>query len=170
MTVKNKNVGSKILTSKTKTKKPTKKANPFTVNIFAIDGKIVFCPSSHKKNKGFFPTGNDNLGCVVINSKEMVKVSKEALSLMRRIRKNRDAIGDIGWWKCDDGKFAFSWFGAIYKVMDPKTAEGDRDFNVHEDQCTIIPNSPPQEVIDGMKIKNNYGMWRKPFSLSFEGD
>lgn len=142
--------------------------NNFHVKVLAHKGKIVTFPSNHEKSKVFFPTGGTNLGCVVLDSKKHLHASKEALDLMNKIKTNNDCIGDLGWWKCNDDKYAFSWFGAIYRIIDPKNCEAARDFKVFQNECTIIPNDVPKEIIDGFKAKNRMMLWKKPFSTTLD--
>jgi hypothetical protein len=121
------------------------------VRVVAHEGMIVIVPFEPEKDikHQWWPTGGkngNNLGCVIGDSKKMLGCSREALDLMRRVKKNHDAVGDLGWWRCNDGQYAFSWWGPIFRIVDPAHSEADRDFHVHEDQCTIIPNDVPEEA------------------------
>jgi hypothetical protein len=151
------------------------KKHPFMVKVLAYKNKLVLTPSCHEVREEWVPCGGNYLGSVILNSKQHLQVSQKALDLMSKIRRSNDDIGDIGWWKCTNGNFAFSWLGAIYRIIDPKTAEGDRNFAIHQDACTIIPNRIPQEVIDGFNNKDinpkrKEYMWKMPYSTTFDGD
>lgn len=119
------------------------------VRVVAYKGKIVIVPIDPEKGveDGWYPTGRGRIGCVVLDTKKTLGVSEEAFELMRKVQRNRDAIGDISWWECDDGTHAFSWCGSIHRVISPEDAEGDRDFHVHNRlwaACTKIPNEVPE--------------------------
>lgn len=140
------------------------------VKVIAYQGKIVVIPSNPAEGVGdnWYPTSNDRLGCVVMDTKSNLGVSKEAFELMRGVKRNYDAIGDIGWWLCDDKTWAFSWFGPIFRVIDPDTAEGDRDFRVtakHWANCTEIPNDVPDEVRKAFTSDPDVVMWAEPHAI-----
>jgi len=144
----------------------TKKEKDFHVKVLSHKGKLYFIPTDHQPTSNFHPTGGNNMGCVTSDSKKFLQVSQEALDLMRKIKKNHDAIGDISWWRCADGTYAFSWFGAIFRIVDPDDAECDRDFAIPPAEFyTLIPNDVPKEVKKGIGSKF---YWRKPFSLTVE--
>lgn len=141
------------------------------VKITEYKGFLVIEPIEPEKDidNEWWPTGQGRIGCVVGNSKKNLGVSKEALAVMKGVRKNWDSIGDLGWWKCDDGTHAFSWFGSIHRIIDPKDAEAARDFRIFENECSIIPNEPPQEAKD--KLDENMVdvyAWKEPFSIPEE--
>lgn len=118
------------------------------VSVFAHNGMIVMAPNEPEKDieNEWFPTNANRMGCVLCDTKNKLGVSQEALELMKTIQVGRDAIGDIDWWLCGDGKYAFSWFGSIYRVIDPKNAQSARGFKVYQNECTVIPNDLPDEV------------------------
>ncbi len=116
------------------------------VKVVAYKNHLVMIPQEPEKGigKGWYPTGSeDRLGCVLTDSKKNLGISKQALQIMQQVKRNQDAVGDLGWWRCDNGKYAFSWWGALYRIIDLK-AEGARDFQVHSDQCTVIRNTVPK--------------------------
>jgi len=139
------------------------------VRVIAYQGKIVLMPIDPEKgvNEDWWPTSDTRGGCVIGDSKKQLGVSEEALELMEQVKRNHDDVGDLGWWKCTDGKYAFSWWGAIYRVINVDGSEASRDFRVHRSQCTIISNDVPQEVKlafeDEKKISKH--RWRDPILL-----
>jgi hypothetical protein len=138
------------------------------VCVYAHNGKIVVCPSSIKETKEFIPSGGMRFGSILLDSKKNLGVSEEALALMEKVPVNGDCCGDLDWFKCDDKKYAFGWFGALNRVVNPNDSEAARNFRAYRTECTIIPNDVPEEVIEGMKKKNNYNMWRTPFSTTID--
>lgn len=140
---------------------------PFVVEVFAHRGLIICAPTDPDEKAEWWPTSNDGrMGCVLGNSKKYLRISQAALDLLQTIRIGNDSIGDIDWWKCDNGTYAFSWFGAIYRVINPKDAVTARDFRIYPDQCTVIPNKPTKEMIAGaLKAEENMLSWKQPFSV-----
>jgi hypothetical protein len=143
---------------------------PHKVTVLAHEGHIILIPHAPLLNvdRNWSPVNNaGRLGSVLGDSRRQLACSKEALDLMRSIRRNADAIGDLGWWLCADGTYAFSWFGALYRVIDPKNAEGDRDFHVHEQECTVVPNEIPEDILEQVRVAvaEKRALWREPFRL-----
>jgi|GEM_PF-2010552 len=147
------------------------------VRVLAHEGNLVMVPLAPEEgiDDDWWPTGGDKMGCVVGDTRRRLGVSKEAIGLMRGIKRNRDAIGDIGWWRCHDGTYAFSWWGPIFRIIHPNDAEGSRDFATHPDQYVEIPNDVPPEVIEGCRKaaagemllsgKAAETMWKMPFKI-----
>lgn len=150
------------------------------VRVVAYKDRIVIVPnepekdiSKDKKNL-WWPTGGPKgyiLGCVIGNTKEQLGVSKEALSLMERIENNHDAVGDIDWWKVDDGTYAFSWWGPIHRIINPDTAEAARGFRLNPSvvaACTIIPNDVPEEAKKVLDTEEDPVFWKEPHSIQYD--
>ena len=87
--------------------------------------------------------GANTIGCVVLNSKKNVGISDEALKLLRMVKKSRDDIGDVDWWKCNNGPCAFSWLGGwkAVKRADDGNLEGSRNYRVFDGEFQSIPNN-----------------------------
>lgn len=114
------------------------------------------------------PTSPDSGGCVVGPTETQLGVSEEALALMEDIERNHDAIGDISWWELDDGTHAFSWWGPIYRIIDPDNAEADREFRLTPSiikSCTIIPNDVPDEAKAVLDTQDDPVFWKEPFLI-----
>ena len=145
------------------------------VKIVAYKSHLVVVPTNPEqgigKTDGWYPTGDGRLGCVVTDTKNRLGVSEEAFDLMKTIKRNHDAIGDISWWECDDGTHAFAYFGSIHRVINPESAEGDRDFRVTpslRNACAIIPNDVPEEakvLLDSLKEGEELYAWKEPHRL-----
>lgn len=150
------------------------------VSVVAYQGKIVICPQAPEQGvdqDGWWPTGGGKGGCVLVDSRRLLGVSEEALLLMQSVVRNHDAVGDLGWWECDDGKYAFSWWGPIFRIVDPKKDEASREFRVWRDECTIIPNQVPEAaklVIDaghcGDTLLATQCFWAEPIYIDRPGD
>jgi len=123
------------------------------VKVTAYKGLIVIEPIEPEKGastkEGWIPIGPGRLGNVLCTTKGRLGVSREAFNLLRQIPRGTDCIGDIGWWKCDDGTHAFSWFGTVYRVIDPVRCVGDREYKVSPallTDCETILNEVPDEA------------------------
>lgn len=104
------------------------------------------------------------MGCVLADSKRDLQVSQEALDLMPEIDHNQDCIGDIDWWVCDDGSYAFSWWGPIFRIVEVYSCEAARGFKIYTDQCTIIPNKPTDEMKKACEADTDACYWRTPLT------
>jgi hypothetical protein len=139
------------------------------VRVVAYNNRIVLVPENPEQgiNQEWWPTGGTRIGCVVGNTKANLGVSEEALVLMRKMRVCRDAIGDLNWWWCTDGTYAFSWIGPIHRIVDPDTSEAARGFEIFRDQCTIIPNDVPPEAIAVIDDHPRNYAWREPHAVAY---
>lgn len=139
------------------------------VQVVAHQGHLVIIPDNPLEgiNDRWWPTGGSKLGCVLGDTKIRLGVSEEALALMRRVQVGRDAIGDLSWWACDDGTYAFAWWGPLFRLVDPSTAVAARDFREYADQCLVIPNVLGEEYVADVEaaIKAESGVWREPFRV-----
>ncbi len=149
------------------------------VRVVAYKDRIVIVPNKpeegiSKKDPLWWPTGGPKgyiLGCVVGPTETELGVSQEALDLMEHIQRNRDAVGDISWWETSDGKHAFAWWGSIHRIINPDTAEADRDWNLKPSivkSCTIIPNDVPDEAKAVLDSEEDPTSWKEPFSIDYE--
>ncbi|MCA9231758.1 MAG: hypothetical protein KDA57_13995 [Planctomycetales bacterium] len=101
-------------------------------------------------------TSKDDIGVIgqiVIGSKEFVGISPEAYALLETVKPGRDNMGDLDWFKVDDGRYCFAWFGSPYRVVDPHHPdfEAAANFAVHPGEFVSVPNDVPdeaKEVID----------------------
>lgn len=145
------------------------------VKVVAYKERLVIVPNNPTedigKPVGWYPTGDGRMGCVLTDTKARLGVSEEAFELMKKIPRNRDAIGDIGWWECDDKTWAFSWFGSIHRIINPIKSEGDRNFRVNDTLkqfCTIIPNDVPEEakaILDNLPDGYEAYQWNELYNL-----
>ncbi len=142
------------------------------VKVVAYRDRIIIVPDQPENNIGkdfrWYPTGDTRLGCVIGDTKINLGVSEEALALMKTIKRGHDAIGDIDWWGCDDETYAFSWWGPIYRIINPATAEAPRNYNItdkHLAQCTIIPNEVPDLAKQVIDSEAQAFVWNKPIRI-----
>lgn len=149
------------------------------VRVVAYKDRLVIVPENPTEgittehDKMWWPTGGPQghlLGCVLGNTKEQLGVSEEAFELMKQVRRNRDAVGDISWWEGNDGLYFFSWWGPIHRIINVDTAEGDRDFKVtpsFRKACTIIPNEVPDAAKALLDREEDPVSWGTPVSIIF---
>lgn len=114
---------------------------------------VIEAQEPQKELEGWTPMGPGRVGSVLSKTAGRLGVSDEAIALLKKVKRSHDAIGDVMWWPCVDGSFAFGWMGGFYAVFDPKTAEGDRQFTVPDEGHYVpIPNDVPpgaMKWIDG---------------------
>jgi len=141
--------------------------NSLKVRVVAYKGLIIIEPIEPENNVGkefgWVPMGQTRIGSVICDTNKYLGVSREAFELMKQIKQGSDCIGDISWFLCSDGTWAFSWFGPIYRVINPDTAIGDRDFKVTDillSTCTIIPNEVPAEATELIDAQGSTTIWK----------
>jgi len=119
------------------------------VKIFAHRDSLVIYPINPEEGieQGWWPTGRTRMGCVLTNTKERLGVSQEALDLMHEMLRNQDSIGDLSWFDSVEG-YAISWWGPIYRIVDIATAEASREFVPQPEQCVVISNNVPEEILN----------------------
>jgi len=104
--------------------------------------------------KFFIPNGGSKIGCLVRDTKNHLGISKEAVTLLQKIRRSGDDIGDVMWFRADDGECIFGWLGPAIRLVNPDKAEGDSTYEVRDGQYVEVPNDNIPEgaetVIDQM--------------------
>lgn len=119
-------------------------------NVTAYKGKLVIELLAQKSIANEVTTSLDTpgvFGQVIENTKEHLGVSKEAIELLKQVKKGYDSIGDVDWFKVDNGNYAFGWIGGPYAIVDPMKAEGSSTYIVPNDYIEIENNVP-----DGAKV------------------
>lgn len=96
------------------------------------------------KSDEFIPNGNGKLGCIIANTKTNLGISPEALMLLKQIKQSCDDIGDVMWWKDLNEKCYFGWLGGPYSIKHIDICDGDRSYQVFENQFIEILNESSQ--------------------------
>jgi len=127
------------------------------VSVHTYKRYLVITGPVDLEHKDWIPAGNGKIGCVLLHSKKHLEISKEALAVLQKVKRNRDSIGDLMWNKSDEAGWVFAWLGtprvlkSISEIEDG-TLTGDRDFQIPDSEHYIlVKNNPPQaacEVID----------------------
>lgn len=96
------------------------------------------------------PTQVGQLG-FILNMKD-VEISQEAIDLLLKIKKSRDAIGDIMAWEAiHDNRpiICFAFLGGPLRMI-TKDNEGDRDYNpsLFSKHALIVKNEPDIKFIE----------------------
>lgn len=95
-----------------------------------------------EKDDNFIPvTEKGKIGSVLINTKEHLGISKEALKFMKGLKSSTDDIGEIDSWKTKDGKDCFGWIGPLSRLVGSKAELSNRGFQ--DIDFIEIPNKPP---------------------------
>lgn len=95
--------------------------------------------------------GPGRLGNVVMRTAANLAMSVEAIELFRTIKRGRDCIGDVNWFRTQDGKgSAFSWWGGFKELFKADQATACRDSLTFystdqlKQMCVVIPNDVPE--------------------------
>lgn len=93
-----------------------------------------------------------NLATVIHDTGRHLGVSKEALALLKMVKRGLDRIGDFAWFSSDDGKDHFAWLGGPKRLVNPTSVAAARDYAILAHR--VIPNQVP----DGarMAIETNF--------------
>jgi len=95
--------------------------------IFAYRGIIGI--SSNVKAEGLInnPEAPGQMGFVVDATK--INFTKEAIDLLKIVKKSDDDLGDIDSFRAGDKKI-FSWLGGPKRFIEPETITGSNDYDV----------------------------------------
>ena len=119
--------------------------------ITAYKGIIVCELIATASVDGQVTTSLDNPGClgqVIHDTATNLGVSAEALELLRGLPRGHDDLGDIDWFRTNDGKASFGWLGGPYAIKDPKACETSSSYEVLAH--VVIPNEVPQGAKDAI--------------------
>ena len=122
--------------------------------ITAYKGQII-CELLATASSATVTTTLDNpgvFGQVIVDSKNNVGISKEAHDLLKTIKRGRDDLGELDWFKTSDNAHAFAWIGGPYTIVNPTTCESSSSY-VANDDYTLIENEPPQGAMDYIDSK-----------------
>ena len=124
--------------------------------VFAYKGFIGIL--SNPSHEGIIAhPGNGNLGVVMDASK--VRISNEALTLLKSIKKGRDCIGDIDVFTTNDNKVIFSWLGGYMNIVKANEIVGSREYDPSHLKAYNGEINVPSDFIEAvdeiLKIENN---------------
>jgi hypothetical protein len=116
------------------------------VVVTAHKGILIIDARIKEEHPDWVPIGPGKIGCVLIDTKAHLGISKEALDLLEKIERSHDDIGDVDWFDSVHGK-CFAWLGSPKRFVNPDNTEGSRNHAVYRDDCTIISNvSDPEDI------------------------
>lgn len=128
------------------------------ISVLAWLETLLIIPSQTKNNPCFHTPGTSppRMGTMFVYSNiDDLRISDQAMLLLKKIKAGRDSTGDVLWWKCSDGKrMAFSYYGCPYRRVCPNTAIGPRDWRPQSILYTPIPNVVPKEAAIFFNIKD----------------
>jgi hypothetical protein len=113
--------------------------------ITAYKGRIIIELKVKKSIPGEVLTSLDTPrlpGQLVNNTAKNLGISKEALDLLKSVRKGDGAAGDVDWTRTEEGKTTFGWIGGRCAIFNPETCEGSKRFKVGG--YVTIPNEVPE--------------------------
>lgn len=114
--------------------------------VFAYKGIIGIQSSDTAEGLINDPTQSGQLGFIVDSN--FVDISKEAFSLLKKIKNGNDSIGDIDVFQTADNRITFAWLGGQLRAIDPKKSEFAKNSNI--DLLTPLEKGPepPEEFIN----------------------
>ena len=119
--------------------------------VVAYKGYLVIECLAEKSAKDVCTLSIDNPSCigqVIHNTSKHLGISKEAIKLLEQVPKGNDSLGDIDFFKSNDGFWNFAWIGGPKKLANPIDCESSRDYSVpQKSQYIEIKNDVPKEVV-----------------------
>ena len=121
------------------------------VKVHAYRGILIIetVDPDNKDYPGWVPAGEGKIGCVLKDTKTSLGISHEAMEWLEKMKTSRDSIGDVDWWACSDGTYAFGWLGGVFSLKGPDST-GSRHFEIAKDHCVPIPNNPPKDAMEAV--------------------
>ena len=101
----------------------------------------------------FVPCGDGRIGCVLINTKNKLGLSEEAVVWLRNLKKSCDDIGDVDTFITGNGKGCFSSLGGMFSIKGDG-ATGSRTHDIDAIPYITITNDTPataMRVIEDLK-------------------
>jgi hypothetical protein len=127
-------------------------SKPIYTRITTHRGQLVISHEQRESNEIVTsPFDSSSMG-FVIGDTAYIGISAEAHEVLKTIRRGRGAIGDIDLFRTSDGLYALATLGGANVLVNPKDAEGSRDYQVPEIKWfQIIENEVPQGAVDAIE-------------------
>lgn len=122
--------------------------------ITAYKGKIIFNLKVKHSIQEQVLTSQDNKsidGHVIIDTKNNLGISKEAIELLKKVMKSKEGNGQLDWSKNALGKDVFGWKGLAQDIRSPEFLMASKKYKLLSFQD--IPNNVPEgarQAIDKM--------------------
>jgi len=116
------------------------------VVIMAYKKHIIIKSLQNYGDEKFILSKPGEIDCVLIDTKETLKMSVEALKLIKNMKISYDGISDLAVWKSEQGKSCIGWLGHRYQIINTEKSEltVNSDFDI---DFQIIDNGPSQNDI-----------------------
>ena len=123
------------------------------VKLTAYKGQLIIeTQNTENTDPDFVPAGEGRFGCVLSNSKKKLGISKEAMGLLKEIKRGNDGLGDVDAFESGNGNVVFGWIGGQLTITDPKEAVGSREYdtNLLEKNSVRIENEVPEGAMEAI--------------------
>lgn len=110
----------------------------------AYRGRLIITLLTDHSIPGEVLTSQDNPrfpGHVIYDTSKHLGVSKEALSLLRKLPTSSEEASDLNWFLIDEDKPMFFWRGGRYAIFSPDYCIAAMEFKIREH--ILIPNRVP---------------------------
>jgi len=114
--------------------------------VTAHKGIIVIETKDPAADNDFIPAGGSRIGCVLINTKDRLGISGEALELLKKIPRSGDDIGEVDTFTSNKRGDVFTWLGPVCRLVDPVGASGSQTYDIGNIEFNIIPNEVPEKA------------------------
>lgn len=114
---------------------------------------VVEALKPEEKADVFYPAGGSRIGCVLLDTRKHLGISKRAYALMTQVRRGHDDLGDLDAFETRDkrtnkltGKWCFAWIGPVINCINSAEAETARDCDMYRLPHNTIRNYVRSEV------------------------
>lgn len=121
------------------------------VKVHAHERVLIIDAELNVEHEDWVPIGLGKIGCVLINTRDHLGISMEALELLRGLKRSNDSLGDVDWFLSDKG-WCFSWLGGPNSIKHVDRCESSRTHEVPgPSEYTLIDNDPPIEAVEAIQ-------------------
>ena len=143
------------------------------VTLLAYRNHVVIVPDSDTTpTPEWSPSGNrknyPSFENILFDTGKHLRASPEALELLSQMRVWPDPVGDWRWVRTNDGTCACTWFGAVYRIIDPTVEVAAKGTQVFREHVRLVPNVVGDElraeVDEAIRLRRPY--FREPLDVS----
>lgn len=119
------------------------------VKVTAYKKFLIIEALNYQQDEDFIPNTGGNIGCLLFNTKKNLGISKEAMNLLKEIKRGGDDLGDLTIFKSKSRGSCFGWLGQPKKLVNTENGECElsRD-SLRDIEHVTIENKIPLEALE----------------------
>jgi len=87
------------------------------VKVLAYKGDILIWTIDETADRNYLPMGGNRIGCLVTDTGTRLGISREALELLRGLKRVGDDLGEVDAWIAGGKKHCFGWLGPPIRLV-----------------------------------------------------